>query len=227
MNRVALGNHALTTVTHVIAGREFLVAVPSDPDIVMSEAMTFGSEPYWGTLWGAASTMAKCVLEHEWPSHLRAAELGCGVGLVGIAALAVDMEVTFSDVVDNAVELAIDNARQNGFHASGYVFDWFTKVGVGLPSTSTIEFPLLLASDVLYEPINHEPLLRTAERMLSSGGEFWIGDPGRVAVSPFLALATERGWQCEIRNEHTETLEKPHDAFQLLVLSREENASAA
>ena len=42
-------------------------------------------------------------------------EIGCGLGLPGIAALSKGLRVTFSDYDPLALRFAADNARANGF----------------------------------------------------------------------------------------------------------------
>src|SRR5271167_3007551 len=43
--------------------------------------------PYWADLWPAARMLAKAVLAESWPAGIAALEVGCGLGLPGIAAL--------------------------------------------------------------------------------------------------------------------------------------------
>ena len=45
----------------------------------------------------------------------RIVEVGCGLGLPGIAALACGLRVTFTDYDATALRFAADNARANGF----------------------------------------------------------------------------------------------------------------
>ena len=51
---------------------------------------------------------------------------------------------------------------------------------------------LVLASDVLYERRDVEPLLAALELLLTGGAEAWIADPGRAPAEGFLARAQER-----------------------------------
>ena len=71
--------------------------------------------PYWADLWPAARMLAKAVLAEPWPPGLTALEVGCGLGLPGVAALASGLRVAFSDYDATAVRFAADNARLNGF----------------------------------------------------------------------------------------------------------------
>jgi len=47
-------------------------------------------------------------------------------------------------------------------------------------------WPLVLASDVLYEARNGEQLLALLPRLTAAGGEVWLADPGRMTTAGFL-----------------------------------------
>ena len=66
--------------------------------------------------------LAKAILREPWADHAShasarstALEIGCGLGLPGVAALSVGLRVTFSDYDATALGFAADNARANGF----------------------------------------------------------------------------------------------------------------
>src|SRR5262249_41211965 len=44
--------------------------------------------PYWADLWPAARMLAKAILREPWTPGGEALEIGCGLGLPGVAALA-------------------------------------------------------------------------------------------------------------------------------------------
>jgi len=74
--------------------------------------------PYWPRLWPSARMLARAVLREPWekyPQPVRVLEVGCGLGLAGIACLARGLQVTFSDVDETALGFAAANARLNGF----------------------------------------------------------------------------------------------------------------
>lgn len=73
--------------------------------------------PYWSELWPAGRMLAKTIVRESWTEletlhgkPLQALEIGCGLGLAGIAALQMGMKVTFTDVDAMAAELAGRNA---------------------------------------------------------------------------------------------------------------------
>ena len=59
--------------------------------------------PYWAYLWPGAYLLAEAVVREPWPEPvdgrilLEALEIGCGLGLAGLAALARGLRVQFTD----------------------------------------------------------------------------------------------------------------------------------
>lgn len=208
--------HALTTQTLLIADHQITFDLPSDQERLLEQCASLKEpvDPYWGILWDAAIDMAGCLLHSDWSPGQTALELGCGAGLVGLAALLAGLEVTFSDMVPEAVELALHNAARNGFaHSNGLILDW--------QALGAATFDLLLASDVLYARELHAPLLRFAERSLKPGGQFWIGDPGRQQASEFLKVASVHDWKIESWNQQqfaAAGIDRPE--FRLMILTR-------
>jgi predicted nicotinamide N-methyase len=176
----------------VVGGQRFHLQMPANPDAVFSyleahpdAAAELGDDPYWTEVWPTAVRMAEDVVNAAWPPGLKAIELGCGIGLVGLAALARGMHVTLSDNSLFAVEIAVENARRNGFSAvEGLVLDWRTP-----PQRS---YDVILASDVIYDVGLHRPLLATLQSLSHAGTEIWIGDCGRGASAAFLAEANQQ-----------------------------------
>lgn len=179
----------------------FSLLLPASPDDILEQLddrqtnlPPMYADPYWSQLWQTAPWFGERVLEAGWPAGTRVLELGCGSGVAGLSALAAGCDVTFSDYVPEAVELAQENARRNGFpHAKGLVFDWRSPPGE--------RFEILLGSEVLYDRQWHGPLLDTMARMLGTNGACWFGDPGRSVSGEFLTRATARGWTIHRRDE--------------------------
>lgn len=203
-----------------LCGHTILYNVPADPEAVLLEAVSGEqtgnrfTDPYWGLLWDAAPVTAERVLRHRWPDRWQCLELGCGVGLTGVAALFAGLKVDFSDLVPAAVRMALGNAALNGFpNADGLVLDW--------RDPPQRQYDLLLASDVLYDSANHEPLLNVLNRMLKDGGMVWIGDAGRHNAPAFIAQARQAGWNISLSDSSGNPLEQPsHVSFQLLAMTR-------
>jgi len=97
----------------------------------------------------------------------RVLELGSGVGAVGVGAARLAASVTLSDVPD-VVPLLVANVRLNGSpNVDAVALDWFEP----LPPALLADPPdVLLASDVVYDPALHAPLLRTLDALLNGAG---------------------------------------------------------
>src|SRR5262245_54598950 len=84
----------------IIDGRVFLLERPDDSDRLLDHPViraAFAADeylPYWADLWPAARMLAKAVLRESWAPGLEVLEIGCGLGLPGIAALARGLHVT-------------------------------------------------------------------------------------------------------------------------------------
>lgn len=97
-----------------------LRVVVADCDAVMQMYIDAGQgdrDPYWTCVWPSSVAMAQEILDRP---HLvagrRVADLGCGLGVGGIAAaLAGAEEVVFLDREPLAIQCALLNARLNGF----------------------------------------------------------------------------------------------------------------
>jgi predicted nicotinamide N-methyase len=148
--------------------------------------------PYWPTLWPSARMLAKAVLAEDWSAFGPAPEvleIGCGLGLAGVACLARGLRVTFSDVDETAVAFALRNAKLNGF-TKGYR-------GMPLDFRSPPEgerFDVLLGSDLMYEERLVDPLVTLLDAVLAPTGVCLIADPDRLPARPFRYKLMQAGY---------------------------------
>ncbi|HEV3256717.1 MAG TPA: methyltransferase [Gemmataceae bacterium] len=164
----------------IVEGHSFVIARPGESERLLEHpavCSAFAADeylPYWADLWPAARMLAKAILREPWPAGLEALEVGCGLGLPGIAALSTGLRVTFSDYDATALRFAADNARANGFHEFRLLqMDWRSP-------PEDLRAPVVLASDLLYELRNVEPLVALIKRILAPGGLCLLTDQDRV-----------------------------------------------
>jgi predicted nicotinamide N-methyase len=146
--------------------------------------------PYWVDLWPAARMLAKVILREPWPQNgerWRALEVGCGLGLPGVAALTRGLHVTFSDYDATALTFAADNARLNGCTD----FDLLQMDWRCVPAD--LRVPVVLASDLIYELRNVEPLVDLIQQVLLPGGVCLLTDQDRVPSHIVRQRLTEQG----------------------------------
>jgi predicted nicotinamide N-methyase len=166
--------------TVLVEGRSFQITRPADSDRLLDHPAVraaFAADeylPYWTDLWPAARMLAKTILRESWPPGLEALEIGCGLGLPGIVALAQGLRVTFSDYDATALRFAADNARANGFHEFKLLqLDWRRP-------PADLRLPLLFGSDLIYETRNVEPLVNLIKHVLTPDGLCLIADQDRI-----------------------------------------------
>jgi predicted nicotinamide N-methyase len=166
--------------TVIVDGRRFLIQRPDETEVILDHPAIrsgFAADeylPYWTELWPASRMLAKAILRAPLEPGLRVLELGCGLGLPGIAALARGLWVTFSDCDATALRFAAENARLNGFAQFDLLqMDW------RFPPADT-QFPLILASDVIYELRNINPVVALIKRMMAPGGMCLLTDQDRL-----------------------------------------------
>ncbi len=169
-----------------LAGRQFELLLPANPDQVLTEQLESeadgrqeAADPYWAALWSSATPTAEFVLGHAWPAETRAIELGCGVGLVGLAAAAVGVDIVLSDYVAEALQIAGENLRRNGLQAGSLLLDWSQAV----PPAHQHLYSAVLASDVLYSRDNHVPLLSTIDQLLGAPRHLLDRRPGTLQLA--------------------------------------------
>jgi predicted nicotinamide N-methyase len=169
----------------VVEGRTFTIVRPAQADHLLdlpSVRTAFDADeymPYWTDLWPASRMLAKAILREPWPPGQEALEIGCGLGLPGVSALAAGLRVTFSDYDATALRFAADNARLNGFEAFRVLqLDWrYPPAG--------LQVPVILGADLIYELRNVDPLVKLLKTILAPGGMCLLTDQDRV---PAVAL---------------------------------------
>jgi predicted nicotinamide N-methyase len=178
-----------------LAGRTVRMLLPRDGDAVLDELLAEDDPaedrlPFWTQLWPSGTALARAVATRPLAGR-RALELGCGLGLVSLAAALAGAEVLAVDRSPEATTFAAANAARNGLALRTAVcaFDRPERLLAEAP------WDLVLAADVLYEHENVPVLVWLLPRLVDTAGEVWLADPGRHMLDRFLAGVDATGWR--------------------------------
>ena len=130
------------------------IAPSADADDLIDEAAFANDErlPYWADVWPSARVLAERLLTMR-VDERRLLEIGCGSGLVSVAAAIAGFDVTATDYYDEALRFTALNVLVN----TGVLIDTRAADWRRFPHDIG-RFDLVVASDVLYEP-EHAPLV--------------------------------------------------------------------
>lgn len=182
-----------------LADRRIRLLLPAVPDALLDDPEVLAANarddymPYWCYLWPASLETAQAVLRQQWPPEAPALEIGAGIALVSMAALAAGLRVTISDYEPRSLRLALYNAGRNGWagRARAERLDW--------RAPPQERYQVIFACDVIYEERNHEPILDLLETMLADDGQAWVSDPGRHLADRFTARLAGRPFSVQTR----------------------------
>lgn len=166
--------------------------------------------PYWADIWTSGVALAAFCLRTPELRGARVLELGCGLGLAGIAAATAGASVTMTDVEPDALVFAQCNAERNVPPGEGDVrvrlLDWRDPEAIG-------PFDWILGADVAYERPRFPALLHTVDLLLAGRGTAVFTDPDRATGAAFAAAAGAAGFAVTAVRE----LAPPHDAVTTVV----------
>ncbi len=175
-----------------VAGRDFTLIAPERPDDLVRAAEQSGADDrgYWAHLWPSAITLA------EWVNTTsllapgsRVLEIGCGLGLVSLAAAARGCDATATDVNSEALDLLARSAAANHLSVRTARLDWRD------PPPTDIRADMILGADVLYDPRDHAPIARLIARLTCPA---CLTDPMRANSVGFESACEHEGlrvWQ--------------------------------
>ena len=190
----------ITKTTLVVRNQTIHIVRPADPDHLLDDPQVLAWNrqddymPYWAYLWPGAYLLAEAVVSEPWQPETPALEIGCGLGLAGLVALARGLRVTFTDYDESPFRCIHQSADANGFPSSSFctrLLDFRN-----LPSET---FPIILGADILYEqrlvPLVANLLARTLAP--TPGALALIAGPYRMAAEAFPAQVRSLGLLCE------------------------------
>ena len=181
-----------------VAGRTLSILAVRDTNKLLDaiDPATFALDerlPFWAELWPSSIALARFCLERCPVAGRTVLELGCGLGVAGIAAALAGASVTMTDYEEDALAFARWNVSQNpgdgipGGSVSIRHLDWREPGSPGV-------FDLIIGSDIIYDRRHSGPLLDLFDRHLAPDGTAVLTDPGREAGREFIESARRRGF---------------------------------
>ena len=165
-------------------------AVPDD--IIDAESLlrdaVVPEPPYWALVWIGAQAIARRLLEHPPQSRASVCDLGCGLGLSGLAAGRSGAHVLFCDLAEQCLPIVEASAVANGLKSFDVRCIDFTRDTLGT------KFSLITAADVVYDPAAYAPLADFITLHSAEGGKVLVTESLRADAKVFLALLAERGF---------------------------------
>jgi len=182
-----LRRFALRTVRVPLGKRVLALAVPDSRRWLREGTWVPDTErgaepPYWVEIWPASLAVAQLLARKGGLEGARVLDLGCGLGVPGIAASSFGADVTFADREVAALDFAQWNAARvhpGGGESSRQQIDWSADEVEGC-------FDIVVLADVTYRHLHHGPLRRQLDRCLASAGVVVHADPCRAESTEFL-----------------------------------------
>lgn len=131
------------------------------------------TQPYWAWLWGGGAALARYILDNPGAIRgARVADIGCGGGVVAIAAALTGAQaVSAIDIDPRAAVVVRLNAEANGVVVNAITADAFA-----MPAP---EADIVVAGDVAYEAALAHRALGWLRLCHDAGCQVLVGDPGR------------------------------------------------
>jgi predicted nicotinamide N-methyase len=137
--------------------------------------------PYWSRIWPAAIALTEFVLQHPYlVENKNVIELGAGLGLPSLVAARFAADVVCTDHSAEAVAFANLSASHNwltNFHA--HRLDWNEM-------TTDSGADVMLLSDINYEPLAFDALMKLVFSFLENGKTILLSTPQRLMAKDFI-----------------------------------------
>ncbi len=181
-----------------------LLTVADVNDLLDRTDLSQGEPPYWAELWASSVGLAQYLCKDNGLLGRRALEIGCGLGLAGIAAEKAGASVLLTDVNPDAVTFALHNARRNACrNVEARRLNWRFPALEGM-------FDLILGSDVIYDLDNFGPIVQLIETRLAPRGRAIFSEPRRDIAHDFFDAMKESGFTCVRSVEEVELSDHTH-----------------
>lgn len=168
-----------------------LFSVADLDEIVDGQALLRGTvdvePPYWALVWIGARAIAGRVLAT--PPRGRVLDLGCGLGLSGLAAARSAAEVVFADHAPAALEFVRASIEHNRLANTQVLLCDFTRDECRGP------YDWILAADVAYDPASYLSLVEFLDRHLAPGATLLLTESLRADARNVITGLVHRGFE--------------------------------
>jgi predicted nicotinamide N-methyase len=168
-----------------------LFSVPSLDEIVDGQALLRGTAgvdpPYWALVWIGARAIAGRVLAT--PPCGRVLDLGCGLGLSGLAAARSAAEVVFADYAPAALEFVRASIEHNRLANAQVRLCDFTRDECDGP------YDWILAADVAYDPASYRSLVEFIDHHLAADATLLLTESLRADARNVINGLVEHGFK--------------------------------
>lgn len=191
-------NLPVITQEFTVASSTYTIAALKDPADLLDDpefAQQFTEEdraPYGLELWPAAIMLADYIVQMGDGAGRSAIEIGCGLGLVSMIASKMNWRMLATDREKYSLQFADYNASQNEVDIHQFeTLNWH-EPKMNQP------FSWVFAADVLYQRVDHEPILKCLGLLMAPNGVAFISDPNRSVADQFSTLAESQGFVVEV-----------------------------
>ena len=174
--------------------------------------------PYWAELWESSHAMA-CFVVEQWAAcgredsfvahlakqaypggqtqaaGLKVMDLGCGMGLAGVAAARLGVQVLFADLETPALLFARLNSLADAPRCRARRVNW-QKDRFGE------KFHMIMGADIVYDRSQWQYLEPFFRAHLAENGAVLLGEPGRSSGEEFAGWITQRNWRIQLRTQN-------------------------
>ena len=161
------------TIPIKINGYSFNIYSPASIDRFIDEANPTRNFPLWAKVWEASIVLATYLSGIEPDTSQNMLEIGCGLGLAGIASARTGHRITMTEVAPDALNFAKANALSNGYpDLPIHRLDW------NVPELDG-RFDCIIGSETVYRNEDIDILDALFERYLTPGGQILLAESVR------------------------------------------------